>query len=314
MSHIRLRHWLVALAIAAAALAALMIRFNAQATVTSTHAGDQGVQIALAPKQGKPGSKQVAANTATENETPEQEHSISSAQASDAERSHKSRSEPKPKPNPKQQTEPSPKTQSDPESETEPDSGPKPQPDTSAEPIPEPELEPEPEPGPKPNSKREKQSEHQPQNTQTHEASAKPSESKATAKRANSAKPAGGQDDRNTAEKATQKAAQPRQGSTGSVADTPTDYQSELAAALQKHKSYPRQARRHGQEGTALLHFVMTHSGRVVRWQIKKSSGHELLDDAVRRMIQQANPLPSLPDDVGMQRMSVTIPISFKLR
>ena len=274
MTRIGLRHWLVVLAIALAVHAALLIRFQVQDTLTSTNNGASGVRIALAPTQGNPKPEQVAADAAEENDAPEEE------------------AKPEPKPAPKSEPEPAP----EPEVESEPSSVPKPEPPPKPEPKPEP--APKPEPRPKPQR----------------ESSPPASESTSTAARAENARPAGGQDENNTPAQAAQAAKKIQEGSTGSVADTPANYRSELSAALQRHKNYPRRARRLRQEGTVLLYFVMDRSGRVLDWEIRESSGHKLLDEAVRDMIRKANPLPALPDSVSMQRLALTVPIRFQLR
>ncbi|ROO26668.1 biopolymer transporter TonB [Salinisphaera orenii MK-B5] len=83
---------------------------------------------------------------------------------------------------------------------------------------------------------------------------------------------------------------------------------------MARSKEYPRRARRLRQEGTATLYFVMDRNGNVLEWEIRKSSGHPLLDEAVENMIKRADPLPALPDSVSMQRLALTVPVSFKLR
>ena len=58
----------------------------------------------------------------------------------------------------------------------------------------------------------------------------------------------------------------------------------------------------------------MDRNGHVLDWEIRQSSGHELLDEAVRDMIRKADPLPALPDSVAMQRLALTVPVRFQLR
>jgi protein TonB len=280
VTRIGLRHWLVVLAIALAVHAALLIRFQVQDTLTSTNNGASGVRIALAPNQGNPKPEQVAADAAEENDAPEKQA--------------------KPEPQPKSKPEPVP----EPEAKPEPSPVPEPEPEPKPQPRPEPKPEPAPKPKPKP----------EPRPKPQRESSPPASESTSTAARAENARPAGGQDENNTPAQAAQAAENSQEGSTGSVSDTPADYRSELSAALQRHKNYPRRARRLRQEGTVLLYFVMDRSGRVLDWEIRESSGHKLLDEAVRDMIRKANPLPALPDSVSMQRLALTVPIRFQLR
>jgi len=103
-------------------------------------------------------------------------------------------------------------------------------------------------------------------------------------------------------------------GATGTAADIPPSYQSQLSAWLLKHQQYPRRARRRRIEGTVVLHFVMDRNGRVLDWHIQSSSGHKLLDDAVAELIKRADPLPAMPAEINKQRLELTVPIQFMLR
>lgn len=303
MNRIGLRHWLIALAIAITAHAALLVRFQVQDTLSATNTGAQGVHIALAPKQGKPITKRVAADTAEKSETPEKETASAPKPKTETETEPTPVPKPdtthKPKSKPKHEPETKPKQQSEPQPE------PKSEPKAKPKPKPKPKLEPKSEPEPESNPK------SQPQ--QKREVAAASSKSTTTAPRVNKTKPTDGKNRDNALTQAGKTTDRTQKTATGSVSDTPADYRSELSAALQRHKNYPRRARRLDQEGTVVLHFVMDRNGHLLDWEIRQSSGHKLLDDAVRDMIRQANPLPALPDSVSMQRLALTVPISFKL-
>jgi protein TonB len=294
MKQIGLRHWLVVLAIALVAHAALLVRFQVEDTLSSTNTGAAGVRIALAPEQGEPKPEQVAADMAEADEAPEEEPAP----------------EPEPQPEPEPAPEPPPQPEPEPTPEPEPEPTPVPEPEPEPKPKPEPKPQPEPEPAPAPRPEPKPEPRPQP------EARPQPQPSKptSTARRAQDAKPAGGQDRTSAPAQAAQTAERTQQGTTGSVSDTPPDYRSELSAWLQRYKNYPRRARRLRQEGTVVLYFVMDRSGRVLDWEIRQSSGHELLDEAVRDMIREADPLPALPDSVSMQRLALTVPVRFQLR
>lgn len=92
---------------------------------------------------------------------------------------------------------------------------------------------------------------------------------------------------------------------------TATDYASRLRAWLERHKEYPRRAQLRRQEGTATLRFAIDDSGRVLWHQIQRSSGYDLLDEAVEEAIDRAQPLPVPPPHI--QREFV-IPMIFNLR
>ena len=285
MKRIGLHHWVIVLAIAIAAHAALFLRFQLDDTITTANTGAAGVRIALAPTQGEPQPEQVAADAVEQQEdTPEPE------------------AKPEPEPEPKPEPEPEPAPEPEPEPEPEPQPEPTPVPEPKPKPQPKPEPKPQPRPEPRPEPKPERRSEPESRTASS------------SARRDANAEAAGGQDRTNAPAKAPQTAQTTQQGTTGSVSDTPPDYRAELGAWLQRYKDYPRRARRLRQEGTVLLYFVMDRNGHVLDWEIRQSSGHELLDEAVRDMIRKADPLPGLPDSVSMQRLALTVPVRFQLR
>jgi TonB family protein len=65
-----------------------------------------------------------------------------------------------------------------------------------------------------------------------------------------------------------------------------------IQAALERAKTYPRQARERGIEGIVHIRFKILPSGAVERVELVKSSGYEILDSASVRTIYQAGPLP----------------------
>ncbi len=92
------------------------------------------------------------------------------------------------------------------------------------------------------------------------------------------------------------------------------DYALTLRSWLERHKRYPGRARRHRLEGTAFLYFVMDRKGNVVDYQLRKSSGHRLLDEEVEKMIRRAQPLPRFPESLGENHLAFVVPIEFSLR
>ncbi len=91
-------------------------------------------------------------------------------------------------------------------------------------------------------------------------------------------------------------------------------YLAELAAWLERHKQYPKRAQRRRQQGTVELSFVVDRRGRVLRYDIVRSSGYPLLDDAVRRLVERAQPLPGVPPDLGRGHLALRLPVGFYLR
>ena len=86
-----------------------------------------------------------------------------------------------------------------------------------------------------------------------------------------------------------------------------------LQAHLQKFHKYPRAAQRRNIEGTALIRFRMDRHGKVLSYAIERSSEHEVLDEAALAMLDRAQPLPPLPDEVPGQSIELIIPATFNI-
>ncbi|WP_199930334.1 energy transducer TonB [Sedimenticola thiotaurini] len=87
-----------------------------------------------------------------------------------------------------------------------------------------------------------------------------------------------------------------------------------LQSWLERHKEYPRRARRRHQQGVVMLYFVMNRQGQVLHYEIRKSSGYALLDREVSEMIKRAQPLPPMPATLTGSRLELVVPVEFALR
>ena len=86
-----------------------------------------------------------------------------------------------------------------------------------------------------------------------------------------------------------------------------------LLAQLNRFKQYPRTARQAHIEGVVMLHFVMDAQGKVISYEIAKSSGRPVLDTEALALIQRAQPLPALPADFPTRTLDAIVPIEFSL-
>ena len=59
--------------------------------------------------------------------------------------------------------------------------------------------------------------------------------------------------------------------------------------------NYPDQARREKLNGTLILDVVINAKGELVKTDLRRSSGHQLLDDAAKRIVQLAAPYSPFP-------------------
>jgi len=89
-------------------------------------------------------------------------------------------------------------------------------------------------------------------------------------------------------------------------------YRAQLSEWLETHKRYPETARAQGEQGRAVLRFVVERSGRVAQYAIVKSTGYADLDAAVTHMMQGAV-LPPFPPGMDEPSIEVSVAIRFSL-
>ncbi|MBO6827769.1 MAG: energy transducer TonB [Sneathiella sp.] len=91
------------------------------------------------------------------------------------------------------------------------------------------------------------------------------------------------------------------------------NYISEIREWLERHKTYPKKAKRRRQQGVVTLYFSIDKMGRVLKYEIRGSSGVSSLDKATVAMLEKANPLPPFPKSMGGDYLEFTLPVSFNL-
>lgn len=108
---------------------------------------------------------------------------------------------------------------------------------------------------------------------------------------------------------------------TGSVAGTDPrarqqeiDYFSLVSAHLNRRKTYPAEAKKARQHGVVTVRFTVDRNGAVSGAAIKKSSGHDLLDQATLDLLQRVAPLPRMPSSMQRDRVTLSLPIDYSLR
>ena len=67
------------------------------------------------------------------------------------------------------------------------------------------------------------------------------------------------------------------------------EYRGALSAWLERHKIYPAAARQRGEQGSAVLRFRVGRDGRILAYQLVRSTGYAALDAAVNKMMQGRN-------------------------
>ncbi len=100
----------------------------------------------------------------------------------------------------------------------------------------------------------------------------------------------------------------------GVVGNVRPDYITKLRYWLEKHKTYPRRAKRRHQEGVVVLSFTVSRDGRVSNYRVKQKSGYKALDQETLAMLERAQPLPKFPTEMTEDKLHLTLPIQFALR
>lgn len=91
-------------------------------------------------------------------------------------------------------------------------------------------------------------------------------------------------------------------------------YEQVLAAWLERHKMYPRRARKRRMEGETLLEIRINRQGEVLAYRLMEGSRFALLDEAAQHMVRRANPFPAMPDDYPGDSLEFRIPVEFRLK
>ncbi|WP_193182993.1 energy transducer TonB [Nisaea sediminum] len=100
----------------------------------------------------------------------------------------------------------------------------------------------------------------------------------------------------------------------GGAAGARKSYLASLQSWLERHKKYPRAARLRRYEGTVQFRFLIDRAGSVLEHSIVESSGKRVLDEAVLELLKRANPMPSMPPEIGGATLELTTSIDFRLR
>lgn len=87
----------------------------------------------------------------------------------------------------------------------------------------------------------------------------------------------------------------------------------ELHRAVERHKRYPRQARRTGSEGVVTLRFTLDASGRIMACTVTRPSGNPLLDNATTELGEKLVGTV-IASAKGLGPVSVSTPVRYALR
>ncbi len=91
-------------------------------------------------------------------------------------------------------------------------------------------------------------------------------------------------------------------------------YVKQIVTDIQAVKTYPRNARRKGWEGTVIVKVHILAAGTLKEAVIAQTSGYKFLDKAALETIREIQPFAEFPEGVSMPSLIVNIPIQFTLK
>lgn len=90
-------------------------------------------------------------------------------------------------------------------------------------------------------------------------------------------------------------------------------WEAAMSEKLERFKRYPEDSRQRHEQDVVSLRITVGRSGQVLRVAVVHSRGFTLLDQEALQMVQQAAPLPPLPQELSGDRLNVIVPVEFFL-
>lgn len=103
------------------------------------------------------------------------------------------------------------------------------------------------------------------------------------------------------------------QGGTDDDGSILRGYKKAVFVAVNRQKSYPTLARRMKLEGKVFVELELDATGKILNARIKRSSGHEVLDQEALKSLLAMGKLPSPPPQIAGVARRLTIPLIYRL-
>ncbi len=91
-------------------------------------------------------------------------------------------------------------------------------------------------------------------------------------------------------------------------------WQQAVVKKIQKSHIYPRSAIRKEIEGRAMVELKFDRAGSITNFEILEPTGEAVLDKTIPKMVEKMDPLPEPPAEMADGKLSITIPISWRLQ
>jgi pilus assembly protein CpaC len=97
------------------------------------------------------------------------------------------------------------------------------------------------------------------------------------------------------------------------VPDPRVEYAGLVQKRILERLTYPLVAKQAGLEGTVKLRLHISYSGKLTQVMIKKSSGHDILDNQAVAVAKEIDSFPPFPPTIEQKELWIEIPIVFQL-
>lgn len=91
-------------------------------------------------------------------------------------------------------------------------------------------------------------------------------------------------------------------------------YQDRVRQRIEKYRRYPDKARKRKMEGVVRVMFTVLADGRITYAGITGSSGYRTLDGEALATVKKASPLPPVPAELELEKVTMEVPIVFSLK
>lgn len=93
-----------------------------------------------------------------------------------------------------------------------------------------------------------------------------------------------------------------------------SSWQNEVNDAIAKKQVYPRAALRKEIEGNVKVEIQVDREGNIVAQNIKTSSGEDILDREVPKLLKRVSPLPKPPADATESQLTLVVPLAWTIK
>jgi len=91
-------------------------------------------------------------------------------------------------------------------------------------------------------------------------------------------------------------------------------WQKSVGKLIAKKQTYPRAAMRKEIEGKAKVKVSIDRTGAITGFEMTQSTGNDILDNAVPKLMERLNPLPTPPASLSETQLSFVLPLTWRIQ